>query len=122
VPAGPKGPLATGSTAPGSGPKGAGPTAEPGKEGLCKAYLASQDKEQGKKMDAAAFERLAEAAGGESAIPAYCAGTKPGDPKPKDEQQPPPGAGQGSGQGGSSPGGGSGQGQGQPPSTRASNH
>jgi hypothetical protein len=50
-------------------------------------------------MDAAAFERLAEAAGGESRIPAYCNGTQPGDPKSKDEKQQPPG-GQEQGQGG----------------------
>jgi hypothetical protein len=120
VPAGPKGPLQTGSTAAGSGPNGAaGPTAVPDREGLCKAYLASLDKETGKKMKAAAFERLIEAAGGESRIPAYCVGIQPGGPKPKDENQPPPGGGQG--QGGSPSGGGDGQGQGQPPSTRASN-
>jgi hypothetical protein len=118
--AGPKGPQPAGSTAPGSGPKGAGPVAEPEKKRLCKAFLASQDKEHGKKMEAAAFERLAEAAGGESRIPAYCAGTQPGDPKPKDQKQPPP-DGQGQGQGGSPPGNDGGQGQGQPPSTRSSN-
>jgi hypothetical protein len=118
--AGPKGPLAAGSTAPGSGPKAAGPVAEPEKEGLCKAFLASQDKEHGKKMAAAAFQRLVEAAGGESRIPAYCDGAQPGGPKPKDQKQPPPG-GQGQGQGGSPPSSGGGQGQGQPPSTRSSN-
>jgi hypothetical protein len=112
--AGPKGPRAAGSTAPGSGPKAAGPVAEPEKEGLCKAFLASQDKEHGKKMEATAFQRLAEAAGGERRIPAYCDGTQPGDPKPKDQKQPQPG-----GQGGSPPG--SGGGLGQPPSTRSSN-
>jgi hypothetical protein len=117
--AGPKGPLATGSTAPGSGPKGAGPVAEPDREGLCKAFLASQDREHGKKMDAAAFKRLAEAAGGESRIPAYCDGTQPGDPK-KDKKQPPP-DGKGPGQVGSPPGNDGGPGQGQPPSTRSSN-
>jgi len=114
--AGPKGPLAAGSTAPGSGPKAAGPVSETEKKRLCKAFLASQDKENGKKMEAAAFERLTEAAGGQSKIPAYCDGTQPGDPKPKDQKQPPP-----DGQGGSPPGSGGGQGQGQPPSTRSSN-
>jgi hypothetical protein len=114
--AGPKGPRAAGSTAPGSGPKAAGPVSETEKEGLCKAFLASQDKKDGKKMEAAAFQRLAEAAGGESRIAAYCDGTQPGDPKPKDQEQPPP-----DGQGGSPPGSGGGQGQGQPPSTRSSN-
>jgi hypothetical protein len=115
--ASPKDPLSTGSTAP--GPKGAGPRTEPDKEGLCKAFLASQDKENGKQMDAAAFQRLAEAAGGESRIPAYCNGTQPGDPESKDEKQQPPGQEQG--QGGSTPGNGGGQGQDQPPSTRSSN-
>jgi len=109
--AGPKGPLPTGSTVPGSNPKGAGPVAEPNRGELCKAYLASQDKDHGKKMDTAAFERLAEAAGGESRIPAYCNGTQPGHPKSRDEKQQPPG-GQEQGQGGPSPGNGGGQGQG----------
>jgi len=98
VTAGPKGPRSTGSTAPGSGPRGAaGPTAVPNKQGLCKAYLASRDKEQGKKMESAAFERLVEAAGGESGIPAYCHGIQPGDPEPKDKKEQPPGGGQGQG-------------------------
>jgi hypothetical protein len=109
--AGPKGPLPTGSTVPGSSPKGAGSVAEPNRERLCKAYLASQDKDHGKKMDAAAFERLAEAAGGESRIPAYCNGTQPGHPESRDEKQQPPG-GQEQGQGGPSPGNRGGQGQG----------
>jgi hypothetical protein len=109
--AGPKGPLPTGSTVPGSSPKGAGSVAEPNRERLCKAYLASQDKDHGKKMNAAAFERLAEAAGGESRIPAYCNGTQPGHPESRDEKQQPPG-GQEQGQGGPSPGNTGGQGQG----------
>jgi hypothetical protein len=118
--AGPQGPLPTGSTVPGSGPKGAGPVVEPDRERLCQAYLASQDKDHGKKMDATPFERLAEAAGGESRIPAYCDGTQPGDPKSRDQKQQPPG-GQEQGQGGSTTGNGGGQGQGQPPSTQSSN-
>jgi len=117
--AGPKGPLPTGSTVPGSGAEGAGPVAEPDREGLCRAYLASRDKDHGKKMDAAAFERLAEAAGGESRIPAYCNGTQPDDPKSKGEKQPP--GGQGQGQGEPPPSNGGGQGQGQPPGTQSSN-
>jgi hypothetical protein len=98
----------------------AGPVARPEKEGLCKAYLASQDKRQGKQMDVVAFERLAEAAGGESRIPAYCNGTQPADPKSEDEKQQPPG-GQEQGQGGPPTSNGGGQGQGQPPSTQSSN-
>jgi hypothetical protein len=96
--AGPKGPLPTGSTAPGSGSRGAGPVAAPDREGLCKAYLASQDKQHAKKMDATAFERLAEAAGGESKIPAYCEGVQPGHADPKEDKGRP--ADQGQGQGG----------------------
>jgi hypothetical protein len=107
VTAGPKGPLPTGSTAPGSGPKRAGPVAVPDKEKLCKAYLASEDKEHREQMDAAASERLAEAAGGESRIPAYCKGAQPGDRKSRDEKQQPPG-GQKQGQGGPPPGNGGG--------------
>jgi hypothetical protein len=37
-------------------------------EGLCRAYLAGK----GKKLDAAAFQALATAAGGSDNIPAYC--------------------------------------------------
>ena len=117
--AGPEGPLSAGSTVPGSGPKGAGPAAEPDRERLCNAYLASQAKDRGKQMDAAAFKRLADAAGGESRIPAYCNGTRPGDPKSRDEKQPP--GGQGQGQGGPPPSNGGDQRQGQPPSTQSSN-
>ena len=120
VTAGPKGPLPTGSTAPGSGPRRAGPVAVADKEKLCKAYLASQDKEQEKQMDAAALERLAEAAGGESRIPAYCRSTQPGDRKSEDEKQQPPG-GQEQGQGRPPPSNGGGQGEGQPPRTQSSN-
>jgi hypothetical protein len=116
--AGPKGPQPAGSTTPGSDRKAVGPVTEPDKEGLCKAFLAGQHNKH-EKMDATAFERLAEAAGGESRIPTYCNGTQPGDPNPNDQGQQPPG-GQGQGQGGSPPGNGDDQAQGQPPSTRSS--
>jgi hypothetical protein len=120
VTAGPKGPLPTGSTVPGSGPKGAGPLAEPDREKLCKAYLAGQDKDHGKKMDAAAFKRLAEAAGGETRIPAYCNGTQADDRRSRDEKQQPPG-GQEQGQDRPPPSNGGGQRQSPPPSTQSSN-
>jgi hypothetical protein len=105
---GPKGLRATGSAHPGPGAAGTGPLGERDKEGLCRSFLASQDKANPKKMDAAAFERLAEAAGGESRIPAYCEGRRPDGPKPKDEKEPPDDQGQG--QSGSPPGPGGGQG------------
>jgi hypothetical protein len=97
--AGPKGPRPASSTVPRSAATSAGPAAQPDKDKLCKAFLASQDKEHGKQMDATAFQRLAEAAGGESQIPAYCEGVQPkdekGKPEPGDQGQ-----GQGQGQGG----------------------
>jgi hypothetical protein len=115
--AGAEGPRATGSTHPRSGPAGTGPLGEQEKKGLCRAFLASQDKTTGK-MDATAFARLAGAAGGESRIPAYCEDHQPGDAKPKDQEEPPDSQGQG--QSGSPPGSGGGQGQGEPQTTRPS--
>jgi hypothetical protein len=110
----PPGSQADGSTRPAPGTTAAGPAAEPDRQGLCRAYLASLDKQQDKKMDASAFARLAKAAGGESRIPAYCEGVEqPGDPKPKDDGQQGPPDDNGQGQNGSPPGNGGGQGQGQ---------
>jgi hypothetical protein len=116
--AGPTGPRATGSTRPGFTPAGTGPLGEQERKGLCRVFLASQDKTNGKKMDAAAFARLARAAGGESRIPAYCEDRQPGGPAPRDQTEPPDNQGQG--QSGPPPGPGGGQGQGEPPSTRSS--
>jgi hypothetical protein len=104
---------ADGSTRPAPGSTAAGPAAKPDRQGLCRAYLVSLDKQQGKKMDASAFARLAEAAGGESRIPAYCEGVEPGNPKPEDDEQQGPPDDSGQGQNGSPPGNGGGQGQGQ---------
>jgi hypothetical protein len=117
-PAGAGRPEPSGSTGPGSGSAGAGPVAGPGREGLCQAYLASRD-HKGKKMDAAAFRLLAEAAGGSGEILAYCQGTQPGKAEPTDKKQQTPAPddpGQGQGPGGSN--GTGNQGQGGPPSTR----
>jgi hypothetical protein len=101
---GPKGPRPASSTAPGSAATNPGPAAQPDKDKLCKAFLASQDKEHGKQMEATAFQRLAEAAGGESKIPAYCQEVLAGGAEPQEKgkhQQPPGGGGgQGNGQGG----------------------
>ena len=115
-------PEPSGSTGPGSGPAGAGPVGGPGREGLCQAYLASRD-HRGKNMDAAAFQLLAEAAGGSGEILAYCQGTQPGKAEPTDKKQQTPAPhdpGQGQGPGGpNGTGTGTGnQGQGGPPSTR----
>jgi hypothetical protein len=111
--AGAPGSQAGGSTRSAPGTTAAGPAAQPDRERLCRAYLASLDKEQGKKMEASAFALLARAAGGEGRIPAYCEGRQPSGPKPKDQKQPGPPQDDGQGQDGPPPSGG-GQGQGQP--------
>jgi hypothetical protein len=105
----PPGSQADGSTRPAPGSTAAGPAARPDRQGLCRAYLSSLDKQHPKKMDAAAFARLAKAAGGESRIPAYCEGVEPGDPKPKDDEQQGPPDDKGQGLNGSPPGDGQGQ-------------
>jgi hypothetical protein len=108
----PPGSQAGGSVGLEPGTTAAGPAAQPDRVGLCRAYLASLDKQQGKEMEASAFERLARAAGGKDRIPAYCEGSQPDGPKPKDEKQPGPPEENGQGQDGSPPGNGGGQGQG----------
>jgi hypothetical protein len=100
----------------GSGLTGPGSTANPDLPGLCRAYVAGQGDEQGKKLDAAAFEALARAAGGADKIAAWCQETNAGGPggagsgrqEPSEEKKdgPPTSAGQGN------PGG-----NGAPPST-----
>jgi hypothetical protein len=111
--AGAPGSQAGGSTRSAPGTTAAGPAAQPDRERLCRAYLASLDQQQGKKMEASAFALLARAAGGEGRIPAYCEGRQPSGPKPKDQKQPGPPQDDGQGQDGPPPSGG-GQGQGQP--------
>jgi hypothetical protein len=113
--AAPPGSQAGGSTRPAPGSTAAGPAAQPDRQELCRAYLASLDKQQGKKkMEASVFARLARAAGGEDRIPAYCEGVEPGNPKPKDKEQQSPPDDKGQGQNGSPPTDGGGQGQGTP--------
>jgi hypothetical protein len=97
--------------------------ASPDLKGLCRAYLAGEGAENGKRLDATAFQALARAAGGEDWVQAYCErlesqdpepdDTNPKDPMPKDQQ---PGApdGPGQGQGGPPPSNG-GDGEGEPP-------
>jgi hypothetical protein len=100
-----------------------GSAASPDLKGLCRAYLAGQGAQNGKKLDATAFQALALAAGGEGKVQAYCQRLQPDDTQPKDpnpkDQQPGPPADPGQGQGGPPPSsGGSGQGQGNPQATR----
>ena len=119
----------TGAADRGPGPAAAALTG-PAKDGLCRAFMAGQGAEQSKRIDAAAFKALAEAAGGPDKIATYCQGTQPGNTKSdgQKEQTPPHGPGnQGQGPGGPPPSAGSGnQGQGQggpgpPPSTGGGN-
>jgi hypothetical protein len=108
---GPQGPRPT--AAAGHGPGSTAGTA-PGldNEGLCKAYLAGQGAEQGAKLDATAFQALAELAGGRDKIASYCERLLPGGDKPENDKKPAPPDDPGQGQGG-----GAGQPQEGPPAT-----
>jgi hypothetical protein len=106
----------TGATGRGPATTGSGSAASPNLEGLCQAYLSGNGAEQGKKLDATAFEALARAAGGRDKVQAYCQDLQPGDTEPKKEPQPvpPDDPGQGSGDPPTGTGGGN-QGEGGPP-------
>jgi hypothetical protein len=86
----------------GPDPTAAGSPGGPDVERLCQAFLAGKGTEQGKKLDATAFQTLARLAGGAEKIPDYCQETLAGgaEPKEKGKRQQPPGSGQGQGQGG----------------------
>jgi hypothetical protein len=73
--------------------------AGPDVERLCQAFLAGKGAEQGKKLEASAFQYLAKQAGGAEKIPSYCEQVLAGGAKPKEgkPQQPPGGGGQGQG-------------------------
>jgi hypothetical protein len=90
-------PAGTGDHGPDSTP--AGNPAGPDAERLCQAFLAGKGAEQGKKLDATAFQDLAKLAGGAEKIPSYCEEILGGDAPPKEgkPQQPPGGSGQGQG-------------------------
>jgi len=103
---------------------GGGPAASPNLEGLCQAFVSGNGTEEGRKLDATAFEALARAAGGPDRVPAFCEDLLPGDQKakePKEPKQPEPSNSGGQGQSGPPATTGSGgqgqgnQGQGNPP-------
>jgi hypothetical protein len=95
------GPGSTAAAGSGPGSTTAGTSAGLNNERLCKAYLAGQGAEQGSKLDAAAFQALAQLAGGRDKIDSYCEKVVPGPAKPKEEEKTPPSdPGQGQGQGG----------------------
>jgi len=116
------------------GAPGSGPDAAPGSTGArpagglalekrCEAFAAGNGAERGGKLDATAFEELAEAAGGEERVADFCEDLLPGDQKLKETEkpsrpgQPDPSGSGGQGQGGppASTGGSGGQGQGRAP-------
>ena len=120
-----KRPAGAGGGLPGSHPGGStsrgpggGPAASPNLAGLCQALVSGNGAEEGGKLDAAAFEVLARAAGGQERVPAYCEDLVPGDQKIK-EPTPSNSGGQGhSGPPATTGSGGQGQGnqgQGDPP-------
>jgi hypothetical protein len=86
----------------GPDPTAARSPAVPDVERLCQTFLAGKGVEQGKKLDATAFQDLAKLAGSAEKIPSYCQKTLAGGAKPKEGEQgqQPPGGGQGQGQGG----------------------
>jgi hypothetical protein len=120
----------------GPGSTGAGPGttgAAPALAGLCQALGSGNGADQGGKLDAAAFEVLARAAGGQDKVDAYCqalvatdqASGKPKGPKdtkqptePGQPQQPGPSGTGGPGQGSPSPSTERSQGQSDPPPAR----
>jgi hypothetical protein len=120
----------------GPGSTGAGPGttgAAPALAGLCQALGSGNGADQGGKLDAAAFEVLARAAGGQDKVDGYCqalvatdqASGKPKGPKdtkqptePGQPQQPGPSGTGGPGQGSPSPSTERSQGQSDPPPAR----
>jgi hypothetical protein len=94
--AGAEGRQPAGTGGPGTDSTAAGKRAGPDVEGLCQAFVAGRGAEQGKKLDATAFQNLAKLAGGAEKIPSYCEGVLAGE---EDKTQQPPGGGQGQGQG-----------------------
>jgi hypothetical protein len=103
---------------------GDGPAASPNLEGLCQGFVSGNGAEEGGRLDAAAFEALARAAGGLDRVPAFCEDLLPGDQKAKESkepEQPEPSNSGGQGQSGPPATTGSGgqgqgnQGQGNPP-------
>jgi hypothetical protein len=97
-----------------TGPAAAGPAAGPALDGLCRAFQQGKGGEGGGKLDAAAFERLAAAAGGGDRVEPFCDERLAADVQVKGPKEPKPKAppgGRGQGQGGAR-----GQGQGSPAS------
>jgi hypothetical protein len=88
-----------------TGPDASGPA----RDGLCRAWLAGEGAENGKREDSTAFRALAAAAGGPDRIDAYCQAATPEHPKDKGSSSSPGN--------GDSHGHGSGNGQGGPPPT-----
>jgi hypothetical protein len=104
---------ATGQDHAATGPDASGAA----KDGLCRAWLAGQGDDHGKREDSTAFKALAQAAGGADKVAAYCEGVTPNSSAGQAEQHrttpttgPPPSTGPPADPG-------NGQGQGGPPVT-----
>src|SRR5829696_5084628 len=99
----PSGPGLTGLVGPAPGSPATGSAAvpdasTPDTKGLCRAYLATQDKQAGKQLQAVSFKLLADEAGGADKVLAYCQELLPGDKSKEDKHKTPPddhGQGQG---------------------------
>jgi hypothetical protein len=126
----PGGSASTVGPGPRSGPAAAGPAAGPALDGLCQAFQQGKGGGQGGKLDAAAFKKLAAAAGGDDRVEAFCEELLAADVQvkgPKESKPKDPPNDEGSGQGGAPPSsggggsggdpgtGGNGQDQGSPP-------
>jgi hypothetical protein len=83
------GPGPAGATGRGPGSTGAGSVGGPDMAALCQAFMAGRGAERGEKLDAAAFQALAQAAGGSSKMVAYCEDLQPGNAQPDKPQEPP---------------------------------
>jgi hypothetical protein len=93
-----------------TGPDASGPA----KDGLCRAWLAGNGAQRGKKEDSTAFQALARAAGGADRIAAYCQAGGAGGSAGHGRQDPPPTSNPAADP---APGNGHGQGKGRPPTT-----
>jgi hypothetical protein len=104
----------TGGQEAGTGPDASGAA----RDGLCRAWLAGQGGDHGKRDDSPAFQALARAAGGAAKIAAWCrAGTASQTGRGHGPNGPPGPRSSPPSSGATPPGSGHGQGQGGPPTT-----
>jgi hypothetical protein len=88
--AGPGGSATTVAPGPRTDRAAAGPAARSALEELCQAYQEGNDGEQGGKLDATAFKKLAAVAGGDDRVEAFCEELLAADAKAKGPKEPKP--------------------------------